>query len=82
MPSIELKEDDSFDYALRRFKHKCDRAGVILEARRREFYEKPTWVRKRKMRAAVKNAKRMHRLNSPRNQAKQVNLSFPSLDSN
>ena len=56
MPSIELKEDESFDFALRRFKRKCDRAGIISEARRREFYEKPTWIRKRKMQVAVKNA--------------------------
>ena len=80
MPSIQIKEDEPFDFALRRFKRQCDRAGIIAEARRREFYEKPTWIRKRKMKVAVKNAKRMHRMNSPRNQAKSVNLSFPSLE--
>ncbi len=82
MPSIQLKEDENFDFALRKFKRLCDRAGIITEVRRREYYEKPTAVRKRKMLTAVKNARRMHRMNSPRNRAKSVNLSFPTLENN
>jgi len=39
---------------LRRFKRSCEKAGVLAEVRRREFYEKPTSVRKRKAAAAVK----------------------------
>ena len=40
--------------ALRRFKRACEKAGVLTETRRREFYEKPTSERKRKAAAAVK----------------------------
>ena len=54
MPSIKLKDNEPFDVALRRFKRSCEKAGVLAEVRRREFYEKPTWVRKRKAAAAVK----------------------------
>jgi len=54
MPSIKVKENEPFDVALRRFKRSCEKAGVLAEVRRREFYEKPTWVRKRKAAAAVK----------------------------
>ena len=54
MPSIKLKENEPFDVALRRFKRSCEKAGVLSEVRRREFYEKPTAVRKRKAAAAVK----------------------------
>ena len=54
MPSVRVKENEPFDVALRRFKRACEKAGVLSEARRREFYEKPTSVRKRKMAAAVK----------------------------
>ena len=54
MPSIKIKENEPFDVALRRFKRSCEKAGVLAEVRRREFYEKPTWVRKRKAAAAVK----------------------------
>jgi small subunit ribosomal protein S21 len=54
MPSIKIKESEPFDVALRRFKRSCEKAGVLAEVRRREFFEKPTSVRKRKAAAAVK----------------------------
>ena len=47
MPSIRVRQDDYFDVVLRRFRRSCERAGVFTESRRREFYEKPTSVRKR-----------------------------------
>ena len=54
MPSVKVKENEPFDVALRRFKRSCEKAGVLSEVRRREFYEKPTTERKRKAAAAVK----------------------------
>ncbi len=54
MPSIKVKENEPFDIAIRRFKRSCEKAGVLSEVRRREFYEKPTAERKRKAAAAVK----------------------------
>ena len=54
MPSVKVKENEPFDVAIRRFKRSCEKAGVLAEVRRREFYEKPTQVRKRKQAAAVK----------------------------
>ncbi len=54
MPHVKVKENEPFDVALRRFKRSCEKAGVLSEVRRREFYEKPTSVRKRKAAAAVK----------------------------
>jgi small subunit ribosomal protein S21 len=62
MPSVKVKDNEPFDIALRRFKRSCEKAGVLSEVRRREFYEKPTSVRKRKMAAAVKrHAKKLQR---------------------
>ncbi|EEZ79839.1 MAG: 30S ribosomal protein S21 [Candidatus Thioglobus sp.] len=61
MPSIKLRENEPFDIALRRFRRSCDRAGVITDVRKKEFYEKKTWVNKRKKAAAVK---RTHQLRS------------------
>ena len=59
MPSVRIRENEYFDAALRRFKRACEKAGVLTELRRREFYEKPTQERKRKKAAAVKrHAKR------------------------
>ncbi len=54
MPAVHVKENEPFEVALRRFKRSCEKAGVLSELRRREFYEKPTSIRKRKAAAAVK----------------------------
>jgi len=54
MPTVRVRDNEPFDIALRRFKRACEKAGVLSEVRRREFYEKPTTERKRKKAAAVK----------------------------
>lgn len=54
MPSVRVRENEYFDAALRRFKRACEKAGILTELRRREFYEKPTQERKRKKAAAIK----------------------------
>ena len=62
MPNVKVKENEPFDLALRRFKRSCEKAGILTEVRRREFYEKPTQVRQRKLAAAVKrHMKKMSR---------------------
>lgn len=64
MPTVKVKDTEPFDVALRRFKRSCEKAGILAEVRRREFYEKPTAVRKRKAAAAVKrHAKKVSREN-------------------
>ena len=54
MPSIRVKENEPFEISLRRFKRLTEKAGVLSDLRRHEFYEKPTWKRKRKKASAVK----------------------------
>jgi len=54
MPQVKVKNDEPFDVILRRFRRACERAGIFTEMRAREFYEKPTAVRKRKAAAAKK----------------------------
>jgi small subunit ribosomal protein S21 len=64
MPSVKVRENEPFEYALRRFKRSCEKGGVLAETRRREYYEKPTQERKRKAAAAVKrNLRRLAREN-------------------
>ena len=53
MPTIKVRDNEPFDIALRRFRRSCDKAGVITDVRKKEFYEKPTWVNKRMKAAAV-----------------------------
>lgn len=54
MPSIRVKENENFEISLRRFKRLCEKASILSDLRRHEFYEKPTWKRKRKKASAVK----------------------------
>ncbi|MCV2518677.1 MAG: 30S ribosomal protein S21 [Candidatus Lightella neohaematopini] len=54
MPVIKVRDNEPFDIALRRFKRSCEKAGILAEVRRREFYEKPTSERKRAKAAAIK----------------------------
>lgn len=62
MPSVRLKEHESVEGAIRRFKRACEKAGVLAELRKREAYEKPTTERKRMKAAAVKRyQKKMNR---------------------
>lgn len=62
MPIVKVRDTEPFEVALRRFKRACEKAGVLTETRKREFYEKPTWARKREKAAAVKRlAKRLSR---------------------
>ena len=54
MSEIRVKEGESLDSALRRFKRSCARSGVLAEVRKREHYEKPSVRRKKKSEAARK----------------------------
>ena len=54
MAEVRVKENESLDSALRRFKRQCARSGVLTELRKREHYEKPSVKRKKKAEAARK----------------------------
>lgn len=62
MPSVRVRENEPFEVALRRFKRTCEKAGVLTDLRKHEYFEKPSQQRKRKRAAAVKRqAKRVAR---------------------
>jgi len=54
MPGIYIREGDSFEAALKKFKKQCEKAGILSEVRKREAYEKPSVKRKKKDAAARK----------------------------
>ena len=54
MSIVRVGENESLDNALRRFKRKCSRDGIIGDMRRKEHYEKPSVRRKKKAEAARK----------------------------
>lgn len=58
MPLVTVREDESFEGALRRFKRKCEKSGILTELKKRQHFEKPSVKRKRK---AVQARKKMMR---------------------
>jgi small subunit ribosomal protein S21 len=62
MPSVRIRDNEPFEVALRRFKRTCEKAGVLTDVRKKEFFEKPSMENKRKRAAAVKRqAKKVSR---------------------
>ncbi|MGI6038593.1 MAG: 30S ribosomal protein S21 [Clostridiales bacterium] len=60
MSEIHVKDNESLDSALKRFKRSCSKAGVLSEIRRREHYESPS-VKRRKKSEAARAKKRKYR---------------------
>ncbi|MCX8027816.1 MAG: 30S ribosomal protein S21 [Thermodesulfovibrionales bacterium] len=56
MPSVKVKDTENFEVALRNFKKKCEREGILSEIKKREHYEKPSVKKKKKILAARKKA--------------------------
>jgi len=48
LANVKLREGESIDEALRRFKRECEKDGILAEIKKREFYETPSIKRKRK----------------------------------
>ncbi|UCG77851.1 MAG: 30S ribosomal protein S21 [Nitrospirota bacterium] len=62
MSSVSVKESNSFELALKRFKKQCEKEGILSEIKKREHYEKPSVKRKKKMIAARKKAAKKSRM--------------------
>jgi len=61
MSGIKIGENEPFESALRRFKKKCAKAGILSELRKRQFFEKPSIKRKKKALAARKRSVKLTR---------------------
>lgn len=51
MAEVEVRKDESFESALRRFKKKIERDGILREIKERKHYEKPSEKKRRKVRS-------------------------------
>lgn len=67
MPFVKVRENESFENALRKFKKKCEREGILSDVKKREHYDKPSVKKKKKAIAARKNAAKTRKFKmSPR----------------
>ncbi len=65
MPVIKVKDNEPFEVAMKRFKKQVEKAGVLTELRRREYFDKPSVRKKKKAAAAKKRAlKRLKRMDN------------------
>jgi len=62
MPSVKVRDNESFEKALRRFTKSCEKAGLMSEIRKHQHFEKPSERRKRKFNAARRKQRRMMKL--------------------
>ena len=58
MPRVEIGDNEPLEKALRRFKKKIEREGIIKQLKARKHYEKPSEAKRRKMREARSKSKR------------------------
>ena len=56
MVGITVKEGESYENFIRRFRRACENAGILREVKRREFFEKPSQKKKRKQAEARRRA--------------------------
>jgi small subunit ribosomal protein S21 len=61
MTGVRVRENESIESAIRRFKKQCEKAGILAELRKREHYDKPSVKKKKKAIAARKRALRRSR---------------------
>ena len=60
MSEIHVKDNESLDSALKRFKRSCAKAGVRSDLRKKEYYQSPSVKRRKKSEAARKNKRRYY----------------------
>jgi small subunit ribosomal protein S21 len=58
LSEVIIHDDENFERALKRFKKKCEKAGILSDLRKHRHYEKPSERRKRKMNAAIRKNRR------------------------
>jgi len=59
MPAVRIRENESFEKALRRFTKSCEKSGLMSDIRKHQQYEKPSEVRRRKANAARRKLRKL-----------------------
>lgn len=59
MAEVRVRENESLDSALKRFKRSCVKSGVLAEVRKREHYESPSVKRRKKSEAAQEESQKI-----------------------
>ena len=58
MANVKVRDGESLEEALRRFKRECEREGILTEIKKREFYESPSVKKRRKEKESKRKSKK------------------------
>lgn len=58
MPKIELNEGDRLEWAIKKFRKKVEKAGILKDLRKNRYYVKPSAAKRRKAQAAARRNRR------------------------
>lgn len=58
LTTVKVGENENLESALKRFKRKCQKDGIIGDIRKKEAYLKPSVARKKKSEEARKRARK------------------------
>ncbi len=61
MPKVIAKDNEPFQVTLRRFKKSCEKAALLSDIKKNQYFEKPTVERRRKLNAAMRKAVKQQR---------------------
>lgn len=61
MPKVIAREGESFQVTLRKFKKSCEKAGLLSDIKKNNYYEKPSVERRRKLKDARRKALKLQR---------------------
>lgn len=64
MPAIKVRDNESFDKALRRFTKACEKSGLMSDIKKHQHFEKPSERKKRKLNAAKRKQRKIHMWNN------------------
>ena len=62
MPGVKVREEETFERALKRFKKACEKAGIISEMKKHQHYEKPSERKKRKINTAKRKRMKLEKM--------------------
>lgn len=62
MPGVKVRDEETFERALKRFKKACEKAGIISEMKKHQHYEKPSERKKRKLNASKRKKMKLEKM--------------------
>lgn len=69
MPKVIVKEGESFQFTLRKFKKACEKAGLLSDVKKNNYFEKPSVERRRKAKESRRKAQKLQRKQNYRNRS-------------